>query len=37
MMFTIALGSSASNTDQGLTDNVSFDFTATTAAPGPIS
>jgi hypothetical protein len=37
MMFTVALGSSASNTDQGLTDNVSFGFTATTAAPGAIS
>lgn len=37
MMFTIALGSSAPNADQGLSDGVSFNFTATTAAPGAVS
>lgn len=37
LMFTIALPSAASQTDEGLSDTVAFNFTGTTAATGAVA
>jgi hypothetical protein len=37
LMFTIALGSAAPNTDQGLANDFTFNFTATSASPGAVA